>query len=163
LGYFSSVPSRLKGVKVVASILTGRDEALPIALFDSDVTGRATAQQLTTSLYVDAKDRILEVGTFTGVGGSEIEDLIPGEVLAQVIDRWQRSPENGFVDFYQPGKPVVPQIEAWAKANRVQLIAPAWKVEVAKRTKQALLAKNAKPISDECMKVWETLFTALLK
>jgi hypothetical protein len=33
-----------KGVKVVASILTGRDEALPIALFYSDATGRATAQ-----------------------------------------------------------------------------------------------------------------------
>jgi predicted ATPase len=152
-----------KGVKVVASILTGRDEALPIALFDSDATGKVTAQQLMASLYVDAKDRVLNVATFTGLDGSEIEDLIPGEVLAQVIDRWQRGPEHGFADSYQPGKLVVPQIEAWAKANRVELVSPGWKVEVAKRTKQALLSKSAKPIPAEYMKIWEVLFAALLK
>jgi hypothetical protein len=95
--------------------------------------------------------------------GSEIEDLIPGELLSQVIDRWQREPERGFADFYQLGMPVVPQIETWAKANRVDLVAPGWKVEVAKRTKQALLSRNAKPIPAETLKIWEALFAALLK
>jgi hypothetical protein len=97
-----------KGVKVVASILTGRDEAPAIALFVSDATGRATAQQLASSLYIDAKDRVLEVGTFTSLAGSEIEDLILPDVLAQVVDSWQRGPEHGFADTYQPGKPVIP-------------------------------------------------------
>ncbi|WP_433966580.1 AAA family ATPase [Tunturiibacter gelidiferens] len=152
-----------KGVKVVASILSSRDEALPVALFDSDATGKVTAQQLMSSLYVDAKDRVFEVATFTGLDGSEIEDLIPGEVLAQVIDRWQRGPEVGFADSYKAGTPIVPQIEAWAKANKIELNAPGWKVEVAKRTKQALLGKNAKPIATEYMKNWEALFATLLK
>ena len=152
-----------KGVKVVASILTGRDESLPIALFDSDSTGKETARQLTSSLYVDAKDRVLEVATFTGVEGSEIEDLIPPDVLTQVVDRWQRGAEQGFVDKHQPGKPVIPQIEAWAKTNGVILDLPSWKVELAKRVKQALLSKNAKAISADYMTMWEKLFTAVMQ
>jgi len=152
-----------KGVKVVASILTARDEALPIALFDSDSTGRTTARQLADTLYVDAKDRVLEVGSFVELADAEIEDLIPPDVLAQVLDRWQRGPENGFADAYKPGLAIIPQIEAWAKANSVTLPAPAWKVELAKRVKQALLSKNAKPIAADYMKRWETLFAALLK
>lgn len=152
-----------KGVKVVASILTGRDEALPVALFDSDATGKATAQQLASSLYVDAKDRVLEVSTFTGMDGSEIEDLIPPDLLAQVVDRWQRGPEQAFADTYQAGKPVIPQIEAWATANNVTLVSPSWKVELAKRVKQTLLSKNARPIPSEYLTKWATLFAALLR
>ncbi len=151
-----------KGVKVVASILTGRDAALPIALFDSDATGKATAQQLSSSLYSDSRERVLEVATFTGLDGSEIEDLIPPEVLTQVVDRWQRGPELGFADAYQPGKPVIPQIEAWAKENRLPLASPSWKVELAKRVKQALLAKNAKPIPADYLDRWVLLFGVLL-
>ena len=151
-----------KGVKVVASILTGRDESLPMALFDSDATGKETAKQLTSSLYADAKERVLEVGTFTGLDGSEIEDLIPPDVLTQVVDRWQRGPEEAFADKYQPGKPIIPQIEAWAKANNVTLTVPSWKVELAKRVKQAMLSKNAKVTPDDHIKMWEKLFAALL-
>jgi hypothetical protein len=151
-----------KGVKVVASILTGRDEALPIALFDSDATGKATAQQLTTSLYSDAKERVLEVGSFTNLEGSEIEDLIPPDAMAQVVDRWQRGPEQAFSDFHQIGKPIVPQIESWAKAHNIALVSPAWKVELAKRVKQAMLARNAKPIAADYLVKWEKLFAALL-
>ncbi len=152
-----------KGVKVVASILTARDEVLPIALFDSDTTGKETAKQLTSSLYVDAKERVLEVATFTGLDGSEIEDLIPPDVLAQVVDRWQRGPELGFADTFQHGKPAIPQIEAWAKSNGTKLSSPAWKVELAKRVKQALLAKNARPLPAEYIVMWEKLFGAVLK
>lgn len=152
-----------KGVKVVASILTGRDEALPIALFDSDSTGKATIQQLTSSLYVDAKERVLEIATFTGMEGSEIEDLIPPNLLATALDRWQRGPEQAFADVVQEGTPIIPQIEVWAKANKVELAAPAWKVELAKRAKQALLLKNAKPIPPAYLTKWESLFAALQK
>lgn len=151
-----------KGVKVVASILTGRDEALPIALFDSDAAGKTTAQQLTSSLYVDAKERVLGIASFTGLEDSEVEDLIPPDLLSQVLDRWQRGPEQAFADFYQAGKPIIPQIEAWAKNNGVVLVVPAWKVDLAKRVKQALLAKNAKPIAPEFLEKWEKLFSALL-
>ncbi|HYH00958.1 MAG TPA: AAA family ATPase [Terriglobales bacterium] len=151
-----------KGVKVVAGILSGRDEALPIALFDSDTAGRQAAQQLASSLYADAKDRIVAVETFTGLKDSEIEDLIPAELMAQVVDRWQRGPDHAFSDVLSAGKPIVPQIEAWAKSNKIELIAPAWKVELAKRVKQAMLARNAKPLPEEYVKKWEELFNKLL-
>lgn len=150
-----------KGVKVVASILTGRDEALPIALFDSDTAGKQSAQQLTSSFYASAKERVLEVETFSGLTGSEIEDLIPPDVIAQVLDRWQRGPERAFADSLNPGSPIVPQIEQWANANNVSLVAPAWKVELAKRVKQTLLGKAGKSISDEFLSRWESLFKAL--
>ena len=82
--------------------------------------------------------------------------------MAQVVDRWQRGPDNAFSDFLVIGKPIVPQIEVWAKSNKIELIAPAWKVELAKRVKQAMLAHNAKPIPDEFVKRWDSLFGALL-
>ncbi len=150
-----------KGVKVVASILTGRDEALPIALFDSDTAGKQSAQQLTASFYAAAKERVLEVETFSGLSGSEIEDLIPSDVIAQVLDRWQRGPEQAFADSIKEGQPIVPQIELWAKSNNVALVAPAWKVELAKRVKQALLSKAGKNVPEAYLSRWEALFKAL--
>jgi hypothetical protein len=72
-------------------------------------------------------------------------------------------PEHGFADTYQPGKPVIPQIEAWAKSNNVTLVSPFWKVELAKRMKQTLLSKSVKPIPGDYMKNWETLFATLLR
>jgi predicted ATPase len=151
-----------KGVKVVASILSGRDEVLPFALFDSDATGKTTAQQLVASLYADSKERVLQMETFTGMDGSEIEDLVPPEILAQVVDRWQRGPERGFADCFKEGKPIIPQIESWAGGNGIELTSPGWKVELAKRTKQVLLGKAGKAIPEEFLGRWETLFTTLL-
>lgn len=150
-----------KGVKVVASILTARDESLPFALFDGDAAGKQASQQLTSSFYSGAKERVLDVDTFSGIAGSEIEDLIPPEVIAQVFDRWQRVPDNDFADSLKVGQAIVPQIEQWAKSNGVELVAPAWKVELAKRVKQALLGKAGKNTSEEYLARWEALFNAL--
>ena len=152
-----------KGVKVVASILTGRDEALPIALFDSDATGKATAQQLVSSLYVDASDRVLTVGTFVGFDGAEIEDLIPPEVIGEVVDRWQRNTEVSFADTLKAGSPVIPQLEVWAKGENIVLAAPGWKVDLAKRIKQYLLGSKARPLAPEYLERWEKLFAALMR
>jgi hypothetical protein len=44
-----------KGVKVIASILGGRDEQLPIAFFDSDQQGKATLKALGQGLYANDK------------------------------------------------------------------------------------------------------------
>jgi hypothetical protein len=80
-----------KGVKVVASILTGRDEALPIALFVSDAPGRGHGSTTGVFALHQCKGPCgWRWETFTSLAGSEIEDLIPPDVLAQVVDRWQR-------------------------------------------------------------------------
>ncbi len=147
-----------KGVKVVASLLSGRDESLPIALFDSDTQGRAMANQLRTSLYAGSPERVLEVGTFIGLPDAEIEDLIPPRLLAQVLDRWQRGPDRAFADDLQSGKAVVPQIDAWAKRVGLKLAAPAWKVELSKRVKEYLLSRGSKVVDDQWLEIWKRLF-----
>ena len=82
-----------KTAKVVASILTGRDETLPIVLLDGDAPGRHAAKQLSEGLYAADKEKILNTDDFVGFDQSEIEDLFPVQFLATVMDRWQRRPE----------------------------------------------------------------------
>jgi predicted ATPase len=151
-----------KGVSVVASILTGRDEALPMVLVDSDTIGNTMAKNLVSSLYANAKERVLSIAMFTDFDGAEIEDLIPPEIVAQVVDRWQRGSENAFAEFHKEGAPIISQIEKWALDNNILLVAPAWKVELAKRVKQALLSRDANKIDTKYLENWEKLFKVIL-
>lgn len=112
-----------KGVKVVASILGGRDEVLPVALFDGDGQGHTTAKALKDSLYADQQGVVLEVDSFTGMSGSEIEDLIPPQIIARELDRWQRNTDVPFDEERKSDAPIVPQIEAWAKGHGIALLA----------------------------------------
>jgi energy-coupling factor transporter ATP-binding protein EcfA2 len=147
-----------KGVKVVAGLLSGRDESLPVVLFDSDTQGRAMANQLRTSLYATSQERVLEVGTFLELVDAEIEDLMPPELLAQILDRWQRAPDRAFADDWRPGQAIVPQIEAWANRVGVKLAAPAWKVELSKRVKEYLLSRGSRVVDAQWLEIWKRLF-----
>jgi len=68
----------------IASMLTGRDDDLPIVLLDDDKPGRQAAQDLKNSLYVDSKEKVLNVRDFTGLEDSEVEDLGRVDELTQV-------------------------------------------------------------------------------
>jgi hypothetical protein len=149
-----------KGVKAVASILGGRDEELPIALFDSDAQGKSTAQSLRDGLYSGEPHLVLEIEPFTGLADSEIEDLIPPELIARELDRWQRGSDVPFADEMKPGTPIVTQIEAWASRHKVELAKPGWKVELAKRVKQRLLNDGSQSLSADVLDRWEKLFNA---
>ncbi|MFZ0681045.1 AAA family ATPase [Candidatus Binatus sp.] len=151
-----------KGVKAVASILGGRDEELPVALFDSDLQGRNTAKSLREGLYVAEPNLVLEIGSFTGMADSEIEDLAPPELVARELDRWQCGSDVPFAEEMKSGAPIVPQIEAWAMRNKVQFAKPGWKVELAKRVKQRLLVEGAQSqsLSSEILDLWQNLFNA---
>jgi hypothetical protein len=150
-----------KGVKAVSSILGGRDSELPVALFDSDQMGRATAASLRSGLYAGDPHLVLELEPFTGIPDCEIEDLIPPAVLARQLDRWQRTADVPFADEVQAGKLIVPQIEAWAAKHSIILEKPGWKVELAKRVKQQLLADGPAAISSDVLERWAKLFEAL--
>jgi len=145
---------------MIASILTGRDEALPLVLLDGDSVGKRMAVDLRCSLYQEAPDRVLTVDQFVQFTDAEIEDLLPPTFIALVLDRWQRDPEESFSDVVQDGHPIVPQIEAWAKRNGVRL-PPHWKVELAKRVKQQVLNKGSNMIDASTLEKWATLFTTL--
>lgn len=149
-----------KGVKAVASIVSGRNEELPVALFDSDAQGKNTARSLRDGLYAGEPNLVLDIEAFTGIAGSEIEDLIPPELIARELDRWLRESDVPFADEMQTGAPIVPQIEAWAARHNVELAKPGWKVELAKRVKQRMLTEGPGALSSEVMSRWEKLFVA---
>lgn len=149
-----------KGVKAVASIVGGRDNELPVALFDSDDQGKNTAQSLREGLYAGEANLLLEMESFTGMADSEIEDLIPAEVIARELDRWLRNSDVPFADEMQTGKPIVPQVETWAARHKIQLAKPGWKVELAKRVKQRLLAEGPEALSPDVLSRWDKLFAA---
>jgi hypothetical protein len=150
-----------RGVKAVASIVGSRDEDLPVALFDSDSEGLQTASTLRNGLYAGDPSLVLDVGTFTGLAGSETEDLIPPSIIGRQLDRWQRGSEVAFADEVENGKPIVPQIEAWAQRHGVKLEKPGWKVELAKRVKQQLLTDGPGAIDEATLGQWTALFSTL--
>lgn len=69
------VPSGgVKGVPGVVSILSGKTEDLPYVLVDSDTSGQDTVKKLSSGLYKDQKDRIIQVKDITNIDNSEVED-----------------------------------------------------------------------------------------
>lgn len=152
-----------KGVKVVASLLGSRDYDLPVALFDSDTIGNETVKSLYKGLYAGDPTLVLQVETFTGIPNSEIEDLMPPSVIVRQLDRWQRSASVPFSEKFVDRKPIVPQIEEWAKQNGLDLPSPGWKVELAKRVKQQLLSDGPAAIPPEIIGKWSEMFDAFQK
>lgn len=148
-----------KGVKAVSSILGGRDEQLPVVLCDSDAQGIATAKSLREGIYAGEPDRILEVSHFTSLANSEIEDLLPPEVIAEQLDRWLRT-EKPFSNELQRGEPIIPQIEAWAQRYGIKLDKPGWKVELAKRVKAKMLSAGHQAFDGTVIQNWAKLFDA---
>ena len=151
-----------KTARIVASILTGRDESLPIMLLDADADGKRMAQQLQSSLYTDKPERILSVGGFVDYDNAEIEDLLPFNLLADEMDRIERAPETRLRDVIREGEPFVGQVEARAADQRVEL-SKDWKVKLAKRVKERALAKGIDSFPDDVVKNWAQLFNAFAK
>lgn len=146
-----------KTLRITASILTGRDEALPVVLLDGDVMGAKMAAELRTSLYLDAKEKVLSTDDYAGFSGSELEDLIPHDRFVEAVDRIFRNSEQPFAEHFTKGKPAIPQVEGWAKKEGVELI-QGWKVDVAKRVKQAALNKGIQHVESDLVEKWVRLF-----
>jgi energy-coupling factor transporter ATP-binding protein EcfA2 len=146
-----------KNARVVASILTGRDEILPVMLFDGDSAGRKMALDMENGLYRTAKERILTIDVYVGFADSEIEDLMPPAFLAEVVDRWERRTDTPFQEVIQVGKPIVPQIEEWAETQGVAL-PEGWKVEVSRAAKKRALQIGVDRFEKEFVERWTRLF-----
>ncbi len=93
---------RTKNTRMVASILTGRDEALPFMILDGDMMGRKLAKELGSSLYQEHADRLVSVDDHTGMDGSEIEDLIPTDVWRPSSTACYRNADTEFADTLVP-------------------------------------------------------------
>lgn len=150
-----------KTARVVASILTGRDEVLPFMLLDDDEPGRQMRTTLVNSLYAQSPEKVLNVADHAGYERAEIEDLMPFDLLADEMDRMEREPETRLADVIVAGQPFVRQVEDWAAQQGVHLSAH-WKVNLAIRVKQRALTKGIGQFSNETVQRWTGLFNAFL-
>lgn len=147
-----------KTAKIIASILMGRDDALPMVLLDSDAAGKQAAKSLQDNLYQGVKERVLLTDDYIkDLTDTEIEDLLPAPLLIQVLDRMERRAQQDFEDFHDPKKPIVPQIKSWAKNEGFELV-EGWKVQLALGVKSKLLANPDKHVDDNIIEQWTSLF-----
>ena len=147
-----------KTAKIIASILMGRDDALPTVLLDGDSAGKQAAKALQDGLYVGNKELVLTTDEFVGgMKDSEIEDLLPAALLVQVIDRIERRAESDFESKHDTSKPIVPQIKNWAAQEGFEL-SDDWKVQLALGVKAKLLSGPDKHVDDAMLARWAALF-----
>lgn len=151
-----------KTAKIIASILSGRDDELPKVLLDSDAAGKQAIKSLRGDLYSQNKDRVLETDeVFNDLKGTEIEDLMPASLIISVIDRMERRAEQEFEDVYDPKKPIIPQIKSWAGREGFAM-EQGWKIKLALGVKNKLLSNSNRYVEDEDINRWKDLFDKLL-
>jgi AAA ATPase domain len=155
------IPSNgTKGIATLASIVGGKQEEPPFILVDADQAGRSLKGSLLKgAMYQAYPGRILDAKELCGLEDAEMEDLWPGEFLADVISRYLRAfgTEEDFDDAYVDGELMVPQVEAFASKHGFTL-EPGWKVEVAMRAKQRLLDGKKVTLPEETLARWVSLF-----
>lgn len=148
----------VKGISGVVSLLGGKQGKLPLVIVDSDKSGQDAKKKLSSGLYQDDKNSIIEIGNFKQIENAEIEDLIPLEYLEKGINKLFNDideDEETFEDFYESSKPLIPQIEQFAQNYSIELD-KGWKVELAKSAKSRIV--RAKEIESETLNLWKKLF-----
>lgn len=147
-----------KTAKIIASILMGRDDALPFVLLDGDAAGKQAAKALQESLYAGEKALVLTTDEFVDkMKESEIEDLLPSALMVQVLDRIERRADADFESIHDATKPIVPQIKNWATKEGLEL-PDDWKIQLALGVKAKLLGSPDKHVDAAMLKRWAELF-----
>ncbi len=150
----------VNGVKPVVSILQGSKNSLPFVLFDSDSAGKQAQKNLKNGFYQNEKDKVLDVGAFTGLNDSEIEDLISANLIVDCFDRLFRTEDGIDDESIDTTQAIVPQLEKFGEDNQLDLKNKiGWKVELSKKVKQ----KFKDDVSNEIEGKWIKLFDALTK
>lgn len=151
-----------KTAKIIASILSGRDDDLPFVLFDSDTPGKQAAKTLRETLYSGFEDRVIMTDeVFEQMASTEIEDLIPPALICSVLDRMERRADREFEEFHNPSKPIVPQIKEWAAGQGFEL-EDGWKVRLSLGVKERLVFNPTKHVDDARLDQWKVLFARFL-
>jgi AAA15 family ATPase/GTPase len=148
----------VRGVPGVVSIVGGKDGELPLVILDADGSGKAAKDKLQSGLYQHHTEAILDMGEFVDIENGEVEDLLPPTLMFRQIGRLFRDVEDeAFEDVYVEGQAIVPQVEAFATRNSIEL-GKGWKVEIAKGIKQQILKAKADTVPDAYISKWEALF-----
>lgn len=160
---FRFVPSQgVKGIRAVASILTGRDERLPLVLCDGDAAGRELAKNLRADLYAESPKLVFVLSELFDTEGLQIEDLFPQGFLAPLIERLLGGPdEDLFKARPLAGDSIVDQAKEYAERHGMELD-KGWKVALAERARARIERENV--AADEwngSMTRWRTIFSNL--
>ncbi|WP_346984976.1 AAA family ATPase [Chryseobacterium sp. POE27] len=150
----------VRGMSPVSKLVASRDNDLPIVLLDSDKAGEDFQKQLKTGKYLDQKEKVIGVKDFIGEDIYEIEDLLEPDSLIRLIDKKYRA-ENDFEDFYTKDKPIVNQVEDWARTENI-ILEKGWKVDIA-RDMQNKFDKNFDKVDEKYISIWKKLFEQLLR
>ncbi|MDL2281202.1 AAA family ATPase [Selenomonadales bacterium OttesenSCG-928-I06] len=152
------VPSGgVKGVSGVASIVSSKNDDLPLVILDSDKSGLDAKNKLESGLYRDSIELIITTKDLLELENSEIEDLIPLSLMIRPLDRLFRDIEDeSFKDFYVKDQTILPQIKNFALKHKITL-STGWKVDLARSVKKELL-KTKDEIPKDYVDIWEKLF-----
>ncbi|SIO54663.1 AAA domain-containing protein, putative AbiEii toxin, Type IV TA system [Rhodovulum sp. ES.010] len=131
----------------MAEVLTGRKDRRPTLVQDHPAAG--------------AGDRVLSLADLVGRPGATVEDLMPPDMLAEIVDRLERRPETMLSDTLRPDIPFVSQVEAWASAAGVPL-RPDWRLDLARRMRDRLLARGPEALPGETRATWLKVIEACL-
>lgn len=135
----------------MAEILTGRNDGPPLLLHDDslvDVTGCT-------------EGRTLRLADLVATPHATIEDLMPAETLARIVDRLERRPETMLSDTLGHGAPFVLGVENWASAADVTLDAD-WRLALSRRMRDHLLARGPNAVPAEIRQRWLSLMKTCL-
>lgn len=147
----------VRGVPGVVSIVSGKNNELPLVILDSDQSGKEAKKKLLSGIYQASTEKIIEVSEFACVENSEIEDLMPINLMKRQLDRLFRDVEDEDIfDVLSENEAIIPQIEMFAQNYNIEL-SKGWKVDLSRSVKQQLL--KAKSIPESYIEKWVQLFS----
>jgi hypothetical protein len=147
------VPAKgTRSIKALTAILSGTQKELPIVLLDSDLDGVETAKQLKKELYADSPERVLTLEDCGFGPNREVEDIMPRQTFIDAVSREYKHIEAELEDVADPTKPIVDEVERWAKGASFDL-PRGWKISVARRVRQRFEQGNI-----EAPATWAVLF-----
>ncbi len=141
-------------LKMMARLLSDADACPPRLMIDD-----ALPTQALDGMGA-AGQTAIRISDFGGLTGATIEDLMPPEDMAAMMDRVERRPEGLFANCNVAGLPFQGQVLSWAKSQDIVLISD-WRVQLAERMRKWLLDQDDPRVSEEILARWLALMQTL--
>jgi AAA15 family ATPase/GTPase len=146
-----------KGISALISIVSAKNDDVPFSVLDSDIIGKSAKTDLLKGVYKDFPKRIVSIADIVLFDNSEVEDLMPFELLQPQLNKWFGNVDDDFEP--KSNIPILGQIVEFAENNSVNL-PDGWKVMLSLGAKRQL-QKPRITVSDDCLKKWTALFKTL--
>jgi hypothetical protein len=141
-------------LKMMSRLLSDADARSPRLMMD-DVLPTKFLDEIG-----EAGAAAIRISEFGGFKGATIEDMMPIDYMASMMDRVERRPEQLFVDTVVPGLPFQQQVLNWAKTQEIVLVSD-WRIQLAERMRKWLLDQDDPRVSEEILVSWLRLMQAV--